>query len=134
MVAPASGDLRQFAAARAAHWGFDPQVFVRQMHHESGFNPRAVSPAGAIGVAQIMPATARSWGVNPHDPHDALDGAAKAMAGYYRTYRRMGLSHDESIRRSLAAYNAGPHRVAQYGGVPPYRETRNYVAVIYPRR
>lgn len=110
--------------------GFEPSVFVRQIRHESGFQPHVKSPVGAQGIAQIMPGTAKAWGVNPHDPQAALNAAAKAMAGYVRTYRRAGYSKVEAYRLALAAYNAGPGAVAKYGGIPPYRETQNYIKVI----
>ena len=96
-----------------------PMLFVRQMAAESGMQPCAVSGAGAIGIAQIMPATARSWNVDPWIPSDALRVAAKQMARYER---QLG-----SYRLALAAYNAGPGAVQAYGGVPPYAETREYI-------
>jgi hypothetical protein len=112
------------AAARnaAKKYGLDPRIFVRQINAESGFNPHAGSSAGAQGIAQIMPATARAWGVNPNDPMQALDAAAQHMASYVRKYG--------SYRKALAAYNAGEGAVQQYNGVPPYAETRNYVSKI----
>jgi len=84
---------------------------------------RAVSPKGAIGLAQLMPATARMLGVDPWDPVQNLEGGARYLAAQYR---RFG-----SWRLALAAYNAGPAAVARHGGVPPYRETRAYIAQIY---
>ncbi len=100
----------------------DPSRFVRQIAAESSFNPCAGSPAGAIGVAQIMPTTADSWGVDPHDPQQALTMAARIMARYER---QLG-----STELALAAYNAGPGAVQKYGGVPPYSETRRYIEKI----
>ena len=98
-------------------------VFVALVDQESRFNPRAVSPKGARGLAQLMPTTARSLGVNDSfDPAENLDGGAR--------YFTAQLQRFGDVRLALAAYNAGPHRVVQYGGVPPFRETRNYVAVI----
>ena len=113
-------NYRQAAAAAARRYGYNPDYFVRQIGAESNFNPRARSGAGAIGIAQIMPRTARGWGVNPNDPMASLDAAAKHMADYLRAYRG-------DYRKALAAYNAGPGSVKKYGGVPPYRETQNYV-------
>lgn len=84
---------------------------------------RAVSPKGAIGLAQLMPATARMLGVDPWDPVQNLEGGARYLAAQYR---RFG-----SWRLALAAYNAGPAAVARHGGVPPYRETRAYIAHVY---
>ncbi|MCW2956591.1 MAG: Lytic transglycosylase catalytic [Thermoleophilia bacterium] len=96
-----------------------PGLFVRQMAAESGFQPCAGSPAGAIGIAQIMPGTAKGWSVDPWIPADALNAAARAMAKYER---QLG-----SYRLALAAYNAGTGAVARYGGVPPYGETQEYI-------
>ncbi|WP_299821305.1 lytic transglycosylase domain-containing protein [uncultured Jannaschia sp.] len=97
------------------------QVFVELVRAESSFNPRALSPKGAQGLGQLMPDTARLLGVrDPWDPEQNLDGAARYFAAQ--------LDRFGDVHLALAAYNAGPHRVAQYGGVPPYRETRAYVA------
>ncbi|MEO6503716.1 MAG: transglycosylase SLT domain-containing protein [Jatrophihabitantaceae bacterium] len=89
---------------------------------ESGGNPSAVSPAGAQGLMQLMPGTARGLGVNPWVPAQAVQGAAQLLSGYLRTYG--------SVPLALAAYNAGPGAVEQYGGVPPYSETQKYVTKI----
>lgn len=88
---------------------------------ESGGNPRAVSPAGAQGLAQLMPGTARRYGVtNSFDPQDNLQGGAKYLSDLLRLYRG-------DLVLTLAAYNAGEGAVARYNGVPPYSETRAYV-------
>lgn len=97
-------------------------VFAALVKQESGFNPKAISPKGAIGLGQLMPATAKELGVDPHIPAENLDGAAR--------YLLAQLSEFGSLRLALAAYNAGPHRVRQYGDVPPFKETRNYVRSI----
>lgn len=116
-------DYRKVALRAARRAGIRrPKLFVRQMAAESGFQPCVRSYAGAIGIAQIMPATARSWKVDPHIPDHALAVAAKKMAAYERQYG--------SYRLALAAYNAGPGAVRAYGGIPPYAETRNYIAKI----
>ncbi|MCW2960177.1 MAG: Lytic transglycosylase catalytic [Thermoleophilia bacterium] len=113
-------DFRAMAYRAAVGAGIKrPGLFVRQMAAESGFQPCAGSPAGAIGIAQIMPETARGWGVDPWVPADALQAAAKAMAKYER---QLG-----SYRLALAAYNAGTGAVARFGGVPPYAETQEYI-------
>lgn len=113
-------DFRAMAHRAAVAAGIRrPGLFVRQIAAESGMQPCAVSGAGAIGIAQIMPATARSWRVDPWLPADALRVAAKQMARYERQYG--------SYELALAAYNAGPGAVARFGGVPPYAETRAYV-------
>lgn len=113
------------AAAReaAARYGLDPAIFVRQIDQESGFNPRAVSPAGAQGIAQFMPGTARGVGLkDPFEPISALDASAKHMAALLRNLGSYPLA--------LAGYNAGAGAVQKYGGIPPYRETQNYVKAI----
>jgi len=89
---------------------------------ESGGNPAAVSPAGAQGLMQLMPATARGLGVNPWEPAQAVQGAAQLLSKYLHAFG--------SVPLALAAYNAGPGAVEQYGGVPPYPETQNYVTKI----
>jgi soluble lytic murein transglycosylase-like protein len=114
----------------AEQHGLRPELFVAQIHHESGFNPHARSKAGAQGVAQIMPSTARKWHVDPHNPIAALHAAARNMAAYIRTYRRAGHDQPTAEKLGLAAYNAGPGAVAKHGKVPPYKETQHYVKSI----
>ena len=92
------------------------------IQQESGFNPNAVSSAGAQGIAQFMPTTASGMGVNPFDPTSAINGAASLLSAYST---RFG-----SYADALAAYNAGPSAVARYGGVPPYLETQAYVPAV----
>ena len=87
--------------------------------NESNYNPNAVSPAGARGLMQIMPATARELGVNPMVPEQAIDGAARLLASNLRQFK--------SVDLAVAAYNAGAGAVSRYGGIPPYSETRTYV-------
>lgn len=111
-----------FASAGAKH-GVSSQLLAAVAKQESGFNPNAVSPAGAQGLMQLMPATAKGLGVsNSFDPTQAVDGAAKLL----RTLTdRFG-----STELALAAYNAGPGAVMRHNGVPPYSETQNYVRSI----
>lgn len=109
------------AAVKAGHP--DPEMFVRQMRQESGLRPGQTSKAGARGIAQIMPATAKGWGVDPNDPYASLDAAAKAMTKYIGSY-------GGDYAKALAAYNAGVGAVQKYGGVPPYKETQHYVKTI----
>lgn len=87
---------------------------------ESAYRQDAISSAGAIGLGQLMPATARDLGVDPRDPLQNLDGSARYLAMMLETFG--------DLRLALAAYNAGPDAVRQYGGIPPYRETQNHVA------
>lgn len=117
-----SGDLVNYARQAAARWGVPADMFVRQINQESGFNPSAGSPAGALGIAQFVPGTAASYGVNPWDPYSSLEGAAHHMADLYAQFGRWDLA--------LAAYNAGSGAVQKYGGVPPYAETQQYVRTI----
>jgi Transglycosylase SLT domain len=98
-------------------WALLFQALVRV---ESAFNAEAVSPAGARGLAQLMPDTARELGVAIDDPHANLDGGARYLLAQIETFGSLDLA--------LAAYNAGPDAVRQYEGIPPYAETRAYVA------
>ena len=113
--------LRATVAAAATANGVAPALLAAVLRAESGFDPRAVSPAGARGIAQLMPATARGLGVrDPFDPGQAIPAAARLLGGHLRAFG--------SVPLALAAYNAGPGAVRRYGGVPPYRETQAYVA------
>ncbi|MBM7807450.1 cell wall-associated NlpC family hydrolase [Geodermatophilus bullaregiensis] len=107
-----------FAAAGARH-GVDPALLAAVAKVESGFDSSAVSSAGATGLMQFMPATARGLGVDPSDPASAVDGAAR--------YLRQLTDRFGSTDLALAAYNAGPSAVARAGGIPPYAETQSYV-------
>jgi hypothetical protein len=127
----ASGGLPSFVPSRyrpmiersAARWKVSGALLAAQIEAESGFNPNAVSPAGARGIAQFMPATAASYGLrNPMDPRAAIDAQAHMMSDLLRQFR--------SVPLALAAYNAGPGAVAACHCVPPYPETRAYVARI----
>lgn len=123
-------NLKYVAHMTAEMNGLDPKVFTAQIKQESGFNPKAISPAGARGIAQIMPGTAKSWNVDPNKPVQALNAAAVNMARYVRTYKSQGHDEKTSYRMALAAYNAGPGAVEAHNGVPPYKETRQYVSNI----
>lgn len=110
--------------------GLAPAFFAAAMLQESAYDPNAISAAGAIGIAQFMPDTAADAGVNPFDPYDALAGGSKLIGSYRGRYVAMYPDPDAA---ALAAYNAGPAAVAYYRGVPPYRETIDYIRLIYQR-
>lgn len=103
----------------AATHGLPPFLLTALVMRESSFCPNAVSRTGAIGYGQLMPATARGLGVDPHDPQQNLWGAAKYLRQQWDTFK--------DWRLALAAYNAGPGAVIRYGGIPPYQETQAYV-------
>jgi len=116
--------LNQVVNSASAAYHLDPDLVNSVIHAESGFNSRAVSPKGARGLMQLMPGTASQLGVN-----DAFDPEANVVGG--SRYLRELLEHyNFDLVKALAAYNAGPERVEQYQGVPPFRETRTYVARI----
>ncbi|MCI5039130.1 MULTISPECIES: lytic transglycosylase domain-containing protein [Rhodobacterales] len=98
-------------------------LFQALVEAESAYNPTAVSPKGAYGLGQLMPATARSLGIDRSDSGQNLEGAARYLLAQLSEFRDIDLA--------LAAYNAGPHRVREHGGIPPFKETRNYIARIH---
>lgn len=117
---PATG--REWAAAiqrAASDAGLDPRLLAAMVWQESGFNPEAISGSGAIGLAQLMPATADGLGVDPHDPIQNLGGGARYLAW---TIQEFG-----SVELGLAAYNAGPGNVRAANGIPDIPETQAYV-------
>src|SRR5205814_1083155 len=115
----AGGSLAPLFAHAGARHGVSPSLLAAVAKVESGFNPRAVSRAGAQGLMQLMPGTAKGLGVDPFDPAQAVDAAAQLLASYQQQFG--------STELALAAYNAGPGAVRRYGGVPPYAETQRYV-------
>jgi len=115
--------------AANAH-GLPPDFLAAMLLQESAYDPHALSSAGAIGIAQFMPETAAGAGVDPYDPFDSIEGAAALLGGYAGAYTGR---YADPYTAALAAYNAGPLAVEHYGGIPPYPETQQYVALIFDR-
>jgi Transglycosylase SLT domain len=116
--------LNDVVNSASANYHLDPDLVNSVIHAESGFNAHAVSPKGARGLMQLMPSTASQLGVA-----DAFDPQANVEGGS-RYLRELLERYNFDLVKALAAYNAGPERVEQYQGVPPFRETRAYVARI----
>ena len=112
--------------------GLDPRLVMAVIAAESNFNAKAVSRTGARGLGQLMPGTARGLGVkNSFDANQNLDGATRLLRGHLGTFsRKTGYVTREAIELALACYNAGAGAVNKYKGIPPYRETRNYIAKV----
>jgi soluble lytic murein transglycosylase-like protein len=119
-----SGAYDPLIEQAAARNGLDPAVLHGLIQQESGFDPSATSSAGASGLTQLMPGTASSMGVaNPLNPAESIEGGARYLGQLMTQFA--GNTED-----ALAAYNAGPGAVQQYGGIPPYAETQSYVAKV----
>lgn len=118
-VNPAEYD--QIISSCASKYGVNPSLIKAVIHAESGYNPNAISRKGASGLMQLMPGTARSLKVsNSFDPKDNVEGGVKYLRFLLDTFRG-------DVSLAVAAYNAGLSKVAKYGGIPPYNETRTYV-------
>lgn len=117
-----TGAYLEVARAAARKHNIPEDLFLRLVHQESRWNTAAISSKGAIGLAQLMPGTAQMLRVDPTDPQQNLDGGAR--------YLRMMYDKFGDWKLALAAYNAGPGKVEQHGGIPPYAETQNYVRII----
>lgn len=115
-----SGDTNSLIKEAAARYQVDPRLVAAVAQIESGGNQEAVSPAGAVGVMQLMPETAAGLGVNPYDKRQNIEGGAKYL-------RQMMDTFGGDVQKAVAAYNAGPQAVKEYNGIPPYRETQDYV-------
>ncbi len=109
--------------AAARKLGLPPEFVKSVARIESAFQQKAISPKGAIGVMQLMPATARELGVDPHDAEQNIEGGTRLLRDLLVKYQ----NEPDQVRRALAAYNAGTGAVARYNGTPPYAETQNYV-------
>jgi soluble lytic murein transglycosylase-like protein len=110
--------------------GLPPAFLAATLLQESAFDPHAMSPAGAVGIAQFTIPTARTFDVEAWEPQSAIAGAADLLARYVGAYRDR---YDDPYAVALAAYNAGPLAVERYGGVPPYAETHEYITDIRDR-
>jgi soluble lytic murein transglycosylase-like protein len=120
-------DLKELAIATARKHGLDPDLVLAVVGVESAFRPDAVSPEGAQGLMQLMPGTAESLGVeDAFDPGQNLDGGVRHLGSLLTLY-------EGDLSRALAAYNAGEAAVARHGGIPPFRETRDYVKKVLER-
>jgi soluble lytic murein transglycosylase-like protein len=126
-VASATGDLHSLASEAARRHGLDPELVLAVVTVESGFRPEAVSPKGAQGLMQLMPTTAQALGVQ-----DAFDPAAN-LDGGTRHLRDLIALYDGDVAKALAAYNAGAGAVSRHRGVPPYKETQEYVKKVMKR-
>jgi len=114
-------EYEQIISACATKYGVNPSLIKAVIHAESGYNPNAVSRKGASGLMQLMPGTARLLKVsNSFDPKDNVEGGVKYLRFLLDTFRG-------DVPLAVAAYNAGLNKVAKYGGIPPYNETRTYV-------
>lgn len=121
LVAPSSDELLPLIEHHAVSRGLDPRLVRAVVQVESGYNPAAVSNKGAMGLMQLMPATARDVDVtSPFEPEENLRGGTEYLSGLFERF-----GGDATL--ALAAYNAGPGAVTRYGGVPPYPETVAYV-------
>ena len=118
---PGKSEITQMIHLAAQKNGVDPKLAMAVAQTESSFEPDAISSAGAVGIMQLMPDTAKSLGVrNIHDPRENIDGGIRYL-------KQLLNSFNGDLTKTLAAYNAGPGAVKQYNGVPPYDETRQYV-------
>jgi soluble lytic murein transglycosylase-like protein len=116
----ADQNLSTLIEAAARKYKVDPKLVAAVAEVESNGNQDAVSSVGAIGVMQLMPDTAASLGVDPYNKQQNIEGGAKYL-------RQMLDTFGGDTKKAVAAYNAGPGAVKDYGGVPPYKETQNYV-------
>ncbi|MBV8637475.1 MAG: lytic transglycosylase domain-containing protein [Candidatus Eremiobacteraeota bacterium] len=121
-----SKDLARHLLVTAHRWKIDTNMLAAIVSVESSWHTHAMSYAGAIGLGQLMPGTAAVLGVNPRDPVQNLSGAARYLRGLLDRF------HADPRRYELtfAAYNAGPQAVEEFGGIPPYGETQNYVVKV----
>lgn len=116
-----SGTIEKMLYGAAQKYGVDPKLAIAVAKAESGLDPNVVSAAGAVGVMQLMPATAAGLGIRDlRDPRENIDGGVRYLKQMLDTFQG-------DVRQAIAAYNAGPEAVKKFGGVPPYAETQQYV-------
>ena len=119
-LSSASNETTRFIQEAAAKYGLDSRLVAAVAEAESSGNQSEVSDVGAVGVMQLMPDTAAALGVNPYDEKQNIEGGAHYLKQMLDTF-------GGDMKKAIAAYNAGPQAVKDYGGVPPYAETQNYV-------
>jgi soluble lytic murein transglycosylase-like protein len=120
-VATTRGEIARLIRANAAACGLDPALVEAIVDNESGFDARATSRAGAIGLMQLMPQTAAALGVtDPYDPAQNIRGGTRYLRGLLERF-------GGNVELAIAAYNAGPAAIEKYGGLPPYAETKTYL-------
>lgn len=119
-----SSDYDDLIVAKAGQFGIEPALLKAIIHIESDFNPNALSPKGALGLMQLMPITAKRYGVySRRDPKQNIEGGGRYM-------RDLLAQFDHDVEFALAAYNAGENAVIKYEGIPPYAETQDYVVKV----
>lgn len=119
--------LTQSIISLSLKYGIDPLLVTAFLAQESNFRMTATSDVGAIGISQLMPDTARSLGVDPYKPDENLEGGIRYLANQIDSFRNCG---EWSLTYAVAAYNAGPGAIVEYNGLPPYRETIEYVKIV----
>lgn len=120
----ATDDISKIIQFTAKKYGVDEKLAMAVAKVESNLAPNVVSSAGAVGVMQLMPETARGLGVrNSKDPRENIDGGVRYLKQLMTTF-------DGNVTKAVAAYNAGPQAVKEYNGIPPYSETQDYVAKV----
>ncbi|HZZ64013.1 MAG TPA: lytic transglycosylase domain-containing protein [Candidatus Baltobacteraceae bacterium] len=121
-----SHDLARHMLINANRWKIDANLLVALVTVESSWHTHAISNVGALGLGQLMPGTAQLLRVNPHDPYQNLQGAARYLHGLLSRFKNT----PNRYALAFAAYNAGPKAVERYGGIPPFAQTQRYVVKV----